>query len=195
MRNRAFLSVGITISEKANHWSRDWITSQVCKYNRAKVQKVSGNNVFYSQKKKRPPGKRCVIMFCIKTNDDGVSLHKFPKDVEIQSKWNSFVLTKRDPKTWTTGTGHIWSDHFKQDDYEGYGSRLSGFTSKLLLKKSSVPSIQATPTPEELEKARQQRKCPSLSSSSFSTNTNVTPRKKRKSRAVSKLTCSRVSVQ
>lgn len=87
------------------------------------------------QKRKRKPGKRCVVMFCDKTNEDGVSLHQFPKDGNLCKKWNKFVLTKRDGKAWTPGTGHVCSDHFLKTDYEGYGAKLAGFSSKLVLKK------------------------------------------------------------
>ena len=31
------------------------------------------------KQRKRKPGKRCVVMFCNKTNADGVSLHQFRK--------------------------------------------------------------------------------------------------------------------
>ena len=104
--------------------------------------------------KRRRSGKRCVVMFCNKTNEDNVSLHQFPRDPSLCQKWNKFVLAKRDGKAWTPGTGHICSDHFLANDYEGYGAKLAGFSSKLVLKKGAVPSIQATPTPEQLQKAR-----------------------------------------
>lgn len=75
-------------------------------------------------------------MFCDKTNEDGVSLHQFPSDKKVCDKWIKFVLAKRDAKTWTPGTsGHICSDHFLPSDYQDYGARMAGFSSKLLLKK------------------------------------------------------------
>ena len=50
-------------------------------------------------KRKREPGKRCVVMFCNNTNDNGVSLHQFPKDEKVGQKWIEFVVRKRDPKS------------------------------------------------------------------------------------------------
>ena len=34
------------------------------------------------KQRKRKPGKRCVVMFCNKTNADGVSLHQFPQTLD-----------------------------------------------------------------------------------------------------------------
>ncbi|KAK3710883.1 hypothetical protein QZH41_014862 [Actinostola sp. cb2023] len=92
------------------------------------------------------------MLFCDKTNADGVSLHKFPRDVNLCLKWNQFVLRKRDRKMWTPGHGHICSGHFTPSDYEGYAAKLTGFTSRLVLKKGAIPSIQPIPTPEQLQK-------------------------------------------
>ena len=50
------------------------------------------------QRKKRQPGKRCVVMFCNKTNADGVSLHQFPADDNVRRQWIAFVRTKREPR-------------------------------------------------------------------------------------------------
>ena len=114
------------------------------------------------QGKKRQPGKRCVVMFCNKTNADGVSLHQFPADENVRQQWIAFVRTKREPSSWMPGPGHICSEHFTADSYEGFGAKLAGFSSKLVLKKTAVPSIQATPTPEQLNTARRvKRKLPS----------------------------------
>lgn len=150
--------------------------------------------------KKRPPGKRCVVMFCNKTNEDNVSLHQFPKDPSLRRQWIAFVLAKRDDKTWTPGTGHICSSHFTKDDYEDFGSKLAGFSSKLVLRKGRVPTVQPIPTPEQLQEARntlsnlsRKRKHPlyKLTTTATSTETSsITP--KRKSRALSKLMCNRV---
>ena len=89
-------------------------------------------------------------MFCNKTNADGVSLHQFPADESVRRQWIAFVRTKREPNSWTPGSGHICSDHFSADDYELFGAKVAGFSSKLVLKKSAVPSIQASPTPEQI---------------------------------------------
>jgi len=144
------------------------------------------------QKRKRAPGKRCVVMFCDKTNADGVSLHQFPKDVNLCQKWNQFVLRKRERNTWTPGCGHICSDHFLPTDYEGYGAKMAGFSSKLVLSKGAVPSIQPIPTPEQLQNAR--KVSSGTPSSATSTCTNTTPRTTRRGNALAKLRAHRVSI-
>lgn len=144
------------------------------------------------QKRKHKPGKRCVVMFCDKTNKDGVSLHQFPKDGNLCKKWNKFVLTKRDGKAWTPGTGHVCSDHFLKTDYEGYGAKLAGFSSKLVLKKGAIPSLLPNPTPEQLQKAR--KLSSGTPSPSTSQDTEGTPRTSRKGNALTKLRAHRVSL-
>ena len=96
-------------------------------------------------KRKREPDKRCVVMYCNNTNNNGVSLHQFPKDKKIRQKWIEFVVRKRDPKLWTWDSGHICSDHFEHNDFENYYAKMSGLCSKLVLRKEAVPSIQPPP--------------------------------------------------
>ena len=138
-------------------------------------------------------------MFCNKTNADGVSLHQFPADESVRRQWIAFVRTKREPNSWTPGSGYICSDNFSANDYEGFGAKVAGFSSKLVLKKSAVPSIQASPTPEQINEARRIKRKLSLSneklrvedsSSVVTQGTYTTP--KRQSRALSKLTANRV---
>ena len=138
-------------------------------------------------------------MFRNKTNADGVSLHQFPADESVRRQRIAFVRTKREPNSWTPGSGHICSDHFSADDYEGFGAKVAGFSSKLVLKKPAVPSIQASPTPEQINEARRIKRKLSLSneklrvedsSSVVTQETYTTP--KRQSRALSKLTANRV---
>ena len=152
-----------------------------------------------SEKKKRVPGKRCVVMFCNKTNADGVSLHQFPKDSNLSRKWTTFVRHKRDPKTWTPGSGYVCSAHFLSQDYEGYGAKIAGFSSKPVLKKGAVPSIQPVPTPDQVAAARSANRKRSASTDTQEASTGITGDSqskdcipKRRSRAVSKLTAHRV---
>ncbi|XP_068756296.1 uncharacterized protein [Montipora capricornis] len=113
------------------------------------------------KQRKRKPGKHCVVMFCNKTNADGVSLHQFPADESVRQKWIAFVRTKREPYSWTPGSGHICSDHFSVDSYEGFGAKIAGFSSKLVLKKAAVSSIHASATPEQVNEAQRiKRKLP-----------------------------------
>ncbi|KAK2551142.1 hypothetical protein P5673_028070 [Acropora cervicornis] len=131
------------------------------------------------KRRKRKPGKRCVVMFCcIKTNADGVSLHQFPAD---------------------ESSGYICSDHFSADSYERFGAKIAGFSSKLVLRKSAIPSNHASPTPKQVNEARRRkRKLPLANkqlrgedlSSVVTQETYTTP--KRQSRALSKLTANRL---
>ena len=60
-----------------------------------------------------------------------------------------------------TRFSHICSDHFSANSYKGFGAKIAGFSSKLVLKKSAVPSIHASPTPEQVNEAqRRKRKLP-----------------------------------
>ena len=145
-------------------------------------------------KKKKEPGKRCVVMFCDRANSDGVTMHHFPTDEKFLWQWISFVRQKREPDSWRPGSGHICSDHFLPEDYHGYGLKRAGFATKMLLKKDAIPSRQVVPTPEQLAAARsKKRKLPDSEERSeplASPEQYSTP--KRPSRALSKLTASRV---
>ena len=102
--------------------------------------------------RKRKPGKRCIVhSFYNKTNADKVSLHQFPADESVQCQRIAFVQTKREPNSWTPGSGHICSDHFSDDSYKGFGAKSAGFSYKLDLKKSAVPSIHVSLTPFALQ--------------------------------------------
>ena len=91
-------------------------------------------------------------MFCNNTNADNVSLHQFPDGEPWCRKWIAFVQARRDDD-WTPGSGHIGSNHFAADCYDGLGAKLAGFSSKLVLKATAVPTIQVIPTPEQLDAA------------------------------------------
>ena len=152
-------------------------------------------------KKKREPGKRCAVMFCNNTNKDGVSLHQFPTDEPFRRQWIAFVLAKR-TDDWTPGSGNICSSHFMPDCYEGMGANLAGFAKKAYLKETAIPTIQANPTPEQIQQARSlKRKRPSAATRGDSKRQvqqkgDITPksRPKRSSGALSKLTAHRVSI-
>ena len=47
-------------------------------------------NVKETARKKRG-GKGCIAALCSKTNHDGVSLHKFPADLEAAKLWSKQV--------------------------------------------------------------------------------------------------------
>lgn len=111
-----------------------------------------------SGKRKREPGKRCVVMLCNNTNANGVSMHQFPKEEKIRQKWIEFVLRKRDPKSWTPGSGYICSNHFVGSDFENYYAKLNGLCSKLLLRREAVPSVQPIPQSSSTSNSEQQKK-------------------------------------
>ena len=48
---------------------------------RVEIYNMDGKQQDVKQRK-RKPGKRCVVMFCNKTNADGVSLHQFPQTLD-----------------------------------------------------------------------------------------------------------------
>ena len=103
-------------------------------------------------------------MFCgIKTNADGVSLHQFPADESVRRQWIAFVRTKREPNSWTPGSGHICSDHVSADSYEEFAAKIAGFSSNLVLKKPAVPSNHASPTPKQVNEARRRKRKLTLS--------------------------------
>ena len=112
---------------------------------------------------KRKPGKRWVVMFCIKTNAERGSLHQFQADESVRPQWIAFVRTKRGSNSWTRGTGDICSDHFSADSYEGFGAKIAGFSYKLVLKKPALHSIHASPTREQVNEARGRKTKLSLS--------------------------------
>ena len=76
-----------------------------------------------SEKKKRVPGKRCVVMFCNKTNADGVSLHQFPKDRNLSRKWTSFVIINETQRRALPVPGTFVSPTFQQMTTKGTEQR------------------------------------------------------------------------
>ena len=91
------------------------------------------------------------------------------------------------------------SDHFSADSYEGFGAKIAGFSSKLVLKKVRCSFNSCAPIPEQVNEARRRkRKLPLLNkqsrgedlSSVVTQETYTTP--KRQSRALSKPTANRV---
>ena len=89
------------------------------------------------------------MMFCNKTNADGVSLHQFPADESVRRQWLHLF------------DGHhlrvIFAATIFQLTDEGFGAKNAGFSSKLVLKKSTVPSIHGSPTPEQVNEARRMK--------------------------------------
>ena len=140
-------------------------------------------------------------MFCNNTNRDGVSLHQFPTDEPLWRQWIAFVLAKRDDD-WTPGSGNICSSHFMPDCYEGMDAKLTGFAKKAYLKKTAISTIQANPTPEQIQEAlslkRKRTSAATQGDSKWQVQQkgDITPKShpNRSSRALSKLTAQRCVV-
>ena len=133
------------------------------------------------REKKRLPGKRCAVMFCDKTNADNVHLYQFPGSDEEprRRKWISFVLAKRSDD-WNPGSGYICSDHFPDDCFEGLGAYKAGYKKRLDIKITAIPSIQVSPTPEQLNAARNLKRKLPLSASKPDKGTTLAPCKQAK---------------
>ena len=75
------------------------------------------------KKKKRDPGKCCVVMFCNNTNADNVSFHQFPRPEPLGRQWIQFVLRKKDDN-WEPVSGHFCSNQFFSRLLRGNGGEI-----------------------------------------------------------------------
>ena len=94
-------------------------------FSRIEIYNINGKQQD-SKRRKRKPGKRCLVMCCNKINADGVSPHQFPADESVQRQQIAFVRTKREPNGWTPVSGHICSDHFSVNNYERFHAKIAG---------------------------------------------------------------------
>lgn len=96
--------------------------------------------------------KRCVVQGCGNSSATGHSVHFFPKEKNMRSKWERFVKTTRAAWAHATATTVICGAHFvAPDDFEGYNKWKLGYATKLYLKKSAIPSKLRPKTPEKSE--------------------------------------------
>ncbi|GAB1599650.1 hypothetical protein Ahia01_000242400 [Argonauta hians] len=73
--------------------------------------------------------------------ESGTSLHRFPKDPVLRSKWISFVQTER--KNWAPCVSSaICSLHFTSEDSLGVLMKKFGCRSRVFLKPGAIPTIQ-----------------------------------------------------
>ncbi len=104
--------------------------------------------------------KRCVVQFCGNSCFTGHSTHRFPKDPVIRRQWVRFVQTKRadfQPPS-EKSQAVICGAHFEKDCFSGHLMAEMGFgLKKTKLKPEAVPTIQATPTPEQVERYKVKR--------------------------------------
>ncbi|XP_052822529.1 uncharacterized protein LOC106877732 isoform X6 [Octopus bimaculoides] len=87
----------------------------------------------------------CVVRFCdtIQSSSagSGTSLHRFPKDPVLRSKWINFVQTGR--KNWAPCVSSaICSLHFTSDDSLGVLMKKFGCRTRVFLKPGAIPTIQ-----------------------------------------------------
>ena len=140
------------------------------------------------------PG-RCVAMWCGNTTKDGYSLHKFPKDPFLRTRWNRFVKAKRED--WQDATEHslLCSFHFEAEWLLGEMMKREGCRNKIDLFPGAVPTVHKTPTPEQLAGVRQRQSKTTRPRACTSTNTDaaVPVKTPRTSTAVGKLQRNRVS--
>ena len=86
----------------------------------------------------------CVAFGCSNNYKTGVSLFKFPRDVELRKKWIQQV--KRTRAKWTGPSPHsvLCSEHFAEDSFEPSTNKL-GIKKRVVLKKDAVPTIFKRP--------------------------------------------------
>lgn len=103
-----------------------------------------------SKRSKKSLGKYCVaggpgnVSCTNNSKTEGVSMHRFPSDNSIRSKWTRFVQRHR--SQWKpSSTSVLCSAHFQLSDFEQrLDFKLDGaetFSTKRWLKKGAIPSV------------------------------------------------------
>ena len=136
--------------------------------------------------------KRCVVGSCNNSNKTGHSTHFFPKEERIRRQWINFVQVKRADFLEPTEHSIICGAHFANECFDDDGMVKMGFKDKRsYLKTSSVPTIQPQ-RPKALPEARK-RTIKSEEKEIPATASQTPGKRSRTSRAVHKLSVSRVS--
>ena len=92
--------------------------------------------------------KTCVAAGCNKSNSDGVSLHKFPRDKTLRKKWIDQVKRHRD-KWEPTDYSVLCSNHFEKSCFmpdRVLMQSLGMGKKKPCLKPDAVPTLFTKPT-------------------------------------------------
>ena len=87
---------------------------------------------------------RCVAAGCSTINGEGYSLHKFPRDPTVRSKWAKAVKLQRVGWKGPTETSVLCSKHFLPDCFVIEGVRyrdLMGIPSTKRIKPGAIPTI------------------------------------------------------
>ena len=136
--------------------------------------------------------KRCVVGSCNNSNKTGHSTHFFPKEERIRRQWINFVQIKRADFLEPTEHSIICGAHFANECFEDDGMVKMGLKDKRSnLKTGSVPTIQPQ-RPKALPEARK-RTMKSEEKEIPPTASQTPGKRSRTSRAVHKLSVSRVS--
>ena len=137
--------------------------------------------------------KRCVVGSCNNSNKTGHSTHFFPKEERIRRQWIKFVQVKRADFLQPTEHSIICGAHFAHECFEDDGMVKMGLKDKRgNLKSDSVPTIQPQ-RPEALSEARKLADYGERRKEIPATASQTPGKRSRTSRAVHKLSVSRVS--
>ena len=114
--------------------------------------------------------RRCVAAGCNTASGEGYSLHSFPRDQGLRTKWIRAV--KRQRSNWEGPSAHtlLCSKHFEPDCFASEGVRYRdaiGLPAKKRLKSGAIPTIfscsihsegrPTTPPPRQAAQKRQQQ--------------------------------------
>ena len=91
--------------------------------------------------------KKCVAYGCnnVASKEDGISLHRFPKNPERRKQWNINIAATR--ADWTDASEHsvLCSAHFVEDDFEIKPRLCAEFdiatNHERVLKLTAIPTI------------------------------------------------------
>ena len=88
---------------------------------------------------------KCVAWGCSRGNEDGVTLHHFPKDVNLRQRWSAAVARYRKDWKGPSNASMLCSMHFQATCYEDSVVIMEtvGMSSgqKRRLKKEAVPTL------------------------------------------------------
>ena len=87
---------------------------------------------------------RWVAGGCSRTSDDGVSMHKFPTDASLVSKWSKAIRVHRADWTGPSPSSRLCSLHFTSDCYDRetiIRKKMRLEDKRLNLKEGSIPTL------------------------------------------------------
>uniref|UniRef100_A0A3B3CPX6 THAP domain-containing protein 1 n=1 Tax=Oryzias melastigma TaxID=30732 RepID=A0A3B3CPX6_ORYME len=137
--------------------------------------------------------KRCVVMFCRNSLHTGHSVHVFPKNPVLRRQWIRFVEVKR-ANFKLTKNSVICGAHFEKECMMNALQIAMGYSVRTLLSPDAVPTIQPTPTEEQMAKARRRASKSKRPPDSQATTSTIQAKVPRRSRAVEKREIMRTSV-